>query len=58
MLYPLMNIVGPILLLAAIIWAVFYVRGRNRRMDKVSDEGARNLREQLNEEDTGGRPRP
>lgn len=58
MLYPFMNIVGPILLLAALIWAVFYVRGRNRRMDKVTDEGARNLRNQLNEEDTGGRPRP
>lgn len=58
MLYPLMNIVGPILLLAAITWAVFYVRGRNRRMDEVTDDGARNLREQLNEEDTGGRPRP
>jgi hypothetical protein len=58
MLYPLMNIIGPILLLAAIIWAVFYVRGRNRRMDKVTDEGTRNLRDRLNEEDTGGRPRP
>jgi hypothetical protein len=57
MLYPLMNIVGPILLLAAITWAIFYTRGRNRRLDKTTEEGARNLREQLNEEDTGRRPR-
>ena len=58
MLYPLMNIVGPIVLLAAITWAVLYTRGRNRRMDKVTDEGTRRLREELNEEDTSGRPRP
>jgi hypothetical protein len=57
MLYPLMNIVGPILLLAAITWAVLYTRGRSRRMDKVTDDGARRLREELNDEDTSGRPR-
>ena len=57
MLYPLMNIVGPILLLAAITWAIFYTRGRNRRMDKATEEGTRTLRDQLNEEDTGSRPR-
>lgn len=57
MLYPLMNIVGPLLLLAVIVWAYFHTRNRSRREDQITDEGARNLREQLNQEDTGQRPR-
>jgi hypothetical protein len=57
MTYPLMNIIGPLLLIAALVWAFFYTRGRSRRMDRASDEGARRLREELNEEDTGQRRR-
>lgn len=57
MLYPLMNIVGPILLLAVIIWAVIYTRGRSKRQDQATDEAARRLRQELNEEDTAGRSR-
>ena len=58
MLYSLMNIIGPLLLLGAIVWAFFYTRGRSRRMDKVTDEGTRQLRDRLNKEDTGQRMRP
>lgn len=57
MLYPLMNIVGPILLLAVITWAVIYTKGRSRREDRATDKSARRLREELNEEDTAGRSR-
>jgi hypothetical protein len=57
MLYPLMNIIGPLLLLGVIVWAFFYTRGRSRRMDNVTDEGTRRLRDQLNDEDTAQRPR-
>lgn len=57
MAYPLMNIIGPLLLIAALIWAYFYTKGRSRRTDKVTDEGTRQLREELNEEDTGQRAR-
>lgn len=57
MAYSLMNIIGPALLIIALIWAFFYTRGRSRRVDKASDEGARRLREELNQEDTGQRAR-
>jgi hypothetical protein len=57
MTYPLFNIVGPLLLIAALAWAYFYTRGRSQRMDKSNDEGTRRLREELNEEDTGRRAR-
>ena len=57
MLYALINIIGPLLLIAALIWAYFYTRGRSRRTDQMSDEGARRLREELNQEDTGQRRR-
>ena len=57
MLYPIMNIVAPLLLLAAIVWAYFYTKGRSRCDEQITDEGTRRLREQLNQEDTGQRPR-
>ena len=57
MAYSLMNIIGPALLIAALIWAYFYTRGRSRRVDEASDEGTRRLREELNREDTGQRAR-
>lgn len=57
MLYPLMNIIGPLLLLAVIVGVYFYTRRRSRRMDDLTDEGTRRLREELNQEDTGQRPR-
>ena len=57
MAYSLMNIIGPALLIIALIWGFFYYRGRSRRVDEVSDEGTRRLREELNREDTGQRAR-
>jgi hypothetical protein len=57
MLYPLMNIVGPLLLIGLLIWAYLYTRKSSRRMDDVRDKATRDLREELNEEDTGQRPR-
>jgi hypothetical protein len=53
MLYPLMNIVGPLLLIGLLIWAYLYTRKSSRRMDDVRDKATRELREELNEEDTG-----
>lgn len=57
MLYPLMNVIAPLLLLGVIVWAYFHTRNRSRRLDEASDEGARRLRDELNQEDTAGRPR-
>ncbi len=57
MAYSLMNIIGPLLLIAALIWAFFYSKGRSRRMDRATDDGTKHLREQLNAEDTGQAPR-
>jgi hypothetical protein len=57
MLYPLMNIIGPLILIGVLVWAYFYTRKRSRRMDRIRDEATRDLREELNEEDTGQRPR-
>jgi hypothetical protein len=57
MMYPLMNIVGPLILIGVLIWAFFYTRNRSRRMDRARDEATRDLREEVNEEDTGQRPR-
>jgi hypothetical protein len=57
MAYSLMNIIGPALLIAALIWGYFYYKGRSRRVDRASDEGTRRLREELNAEDTGQKAR-
>ena len=50
-LWPLVTVVGPILLLAVIVWA--YVR--NRTADRASvaraERGARELREELEEDE-------
>lgn len=42
---------GPILLGLAILYGTIQYRNRNRRLDRVSDEGARKLREELADED-------
>lgn len=57
MMYPLMNIIGPLILIGVLIWAFFYSRNRSRRMNRMTDEATRDLREEINEEDTGQRPR-
>ncbi|RZI76998.1 MAG: hypothetical protein EOP13_00510 [Pseudomonas sp.] len=51
-LYPLMNIVGPVVLLAVIIFFTVRTWKRSPREKQISDEGARRLRQQLNDEDT------
>lgn len=52
--WSLMNVVGVFLLLAVIGWAV--LRNRKNRDTTIpqAEEGARRLREQLNEEDQRG----
>lgn len=51
-LWFLVTVVGPILLLIAIICATLRYRARDKRLDPVSDQAARNLRHQLEEEDS------
>lgn len=52
-MYALMNIVGPILLLAVIIIVTVRTWKRRPAEEAVSDASARRLRRELNEEDTG-----
>jgi hypothetical protein len=54
-MWVLMDIVGPILLIGAIIWV--FLRNRKPSRDEIerSERGARDLREQLNREDTEGK---
>ena len=52
MLYPLMNIIGPLLLLAVIIFVTLRMRKRKPEEKIAAEKGARRLRKQLNEEDT------
>jgi hypothetical protein len=51
MYYVLIDIVGPVLLLIALIYAVIRMWKRRPGEKAASDAGARRLREQLNEED-------
>ncbi len=50
-------VVGPILLLAAIIYGTVQYRKRNKNLDAYSDRMARELREELAAEDAGLKPR-
>lgn len=50
-LYPLMNIVAPLVLLGTIVFFTVRQWKRNPREDHISEEGAKRLREQLNKED-------
>lgn len=52
-MYALMNIVGPILLLAVIVYVTLKTWKKRPRQDAVSDASSRRLRAELNEEDTG-----
>ena len=45
-------VIGPILLLAAIVYATLRYRGRDKRMDAYSDRKAHELREELSREDS------
>ena len=49
--WALVVIGGPILLGLAILYGTIQYRNRDRRLDRVSDEGARKLREELADED-------
>ena len=50
-LWTLVTIVGPLLLIAAVVWA--YLRNRNPRREEIAraERGARELREELEEEE-------
>ena len=50
-LWSIMNIVGPFLLLAVIVWAWASNRKRRGQGEARADAGAKRLREQLNAED-------
>jgi hypothetical protein len=52
-LYAAMNIVGPVLLLLALIYFSLRQWKSRPREEAISDEGARRLREELNREDNG-----
>ena len=50
-LWTLITILGPLLLIAAIVWA--YLRNRNPRPGEIAraEQGARELRQELEEEE-------
>jgi len=50
-LYAIMNIVGPVLLLSALIYFTIRQWKSRGNEDAISDKGARRLREELNRED-------
>ena len=42
---------GPLILLAAIIYGIVQYRRRDRRLDPISDEGARQVRKDIVEQE-------
>ena len=52
-MYALMNIVAPIVLLALLIYFTVRQWKKRPREEAQADESARELREELNREDTG-----
>lgn len=54
-LWILIDIVGPLLLIGALIWVFLRNRRRPRGEIEQAERGARELREELNREDTGER---
>ena len=52
-LWTLITILGPLLLIGAIIWAVLRNRNPSRSEIERSERGARELREKLEREDSG-----
>lgn len=52
-MYALMNIIGPILLLAVIVYVTLKTWKKRPRQDAVSEASSRHVRAELNEEDTG-----
>jgi len=53
--FPALAWVGAFVLLAVLIWA--FLRNRTARNVDIAERGAKDLREQLNEEDAGQAPR-
>jgi hypothetical protein len=50
-MYALFNIVGPILLIAVVLYATIRYWNRSRAEEARGEAGARELREELNRED-------
>ena len=53
--YPLLAWIGAYVLLAVLVWA--WARNRSTRNVDQAERGAEELRERINEEDTGQAPR-
>ena len=53
--FPLLAWIGAFVLLAVIVWA--WLRNRSARNFDQAERGAEELRERINEEDTGQAPR-
>jgi len=51
LLWGFVIIGGPIILGLAILYGTLQYRGRNRRMDAASEEGARKVREDIRREE-------
>jgi len=54
-IFPALAWIGAFVLLAVLIWA--FLRNRTARNVDTAERGAKDLREQLNEEDAGQAPR-
>jgi hypothetical protein len=50
-LWSLLNIVGPLLLIAVLIWAFMRNRGGSRQEIERAEQGARELREQIDRDE-------
>ena len=50
-LWPVITVVGPILLIAAIIWAYVHNRNASRATIERAERGARQVREEIEEDE-------
>jgi hypothetical protein len=50
-LWPIVTVLGPLLLLAALIWGFMRNRGQSAAGVQRSEDGARELREKIDRED-------
>lgn len=55
-LWSVINIVAPLLLIAALVWAYFYNRNAGRRSVERAERGARELRREIEEDEARSAP--
>ena len=53
-LWPIITVVGPILLLAVLVWAFLRNRGAPRSTVTRAEQGAEDLRERINRDEQPG----